>query len=366
MGNKTAKRFGFFFASLIPTFLVILLILLSVIGVVSAGGSSDSTTGKRTRLTAQEVAQKANISVERAEDVIKILNWQLSKEKFTLEGVSGSLANAERESGFDPKLTNPSGGVAGYFQWSGWDNTINGDRWRNASSRTLDSTVELELMSYELNHGYKKVKDYMQKATNPFESAKYWSEHYEGVSLSDGQTKLGKLEKDSKKWYEVFKGTIESDGSSGGNAIAGSIDVPFGQVSTDLPSGYSIDKEITKEGYITQSYPYGQCTWYVFNRAKEFGIHFDPYMGNGRDWAHKSGYEVTNTPTKHSALSFQGGQAGSHSFYGHVAFVEDVRDDGSILISECNVIKPMQETGITDYRVFTAEQAKNFYYVIGK
>ena len=220
MGNKTAKHFGFFFVSLIPTLLVILLILLSVIGVVSAGGSSGSTTGKRTRLTAQEVAQKANISVERAEDVIKILNWQLSKEKFTLEGASGSLANAERESDFDPKLTNPSGGVAGYFQWSGWDgNTINGDRWRNASSRTLDSTVELELMSYELNHGYKKVKDYMQKATDPFESAKYWSEHYEGVSLSDGQTKLEKLEKDSKKWYEVFKGTIESDGSSSSNNL---------------------------------------------------------------------------------------------------------------------------------------------------
>ena len=48
MGNKTAKHLGFFFASLIPTFLVILLIILSVIGVVSAGGSSDSTTGKRT------------------------------------------------------------------------------------------------------------------------------------------------------------------------------------------------------------------------------------------------------------------------------------------------------------------------------
>ena len=58
MGKKTAKHFGFFFASLIPTILVILLIILSVIGVVSAGGSSDSTTGKRTRLTAQEVAKK--------------------------------------------------------------------------------------------------------------------------------------------------------------------------------------------------------------------------------------------------------------------------------------------------------------------
>ena len=295
MGKKIAKQLGLLIASLLPILLVIILVIASIIGIVSAGSSSGSTTGKRTRLTAQEVAQKANISVERAEDVIKILNWQLSKEKFTLEGASGSLANAERESDFDPKLTNPSGGVAGYFQWSGWDgNTINGDRWANASSRTLDSTVELELMSYELNHGYKKVKDYMQKATDPFESAKYWSEHYEGVSLSDGQTKLEKLEKDSKKWYEVFKGTIESDGSSGGNAIAGSLDIPAGAVAMEIPNGYSIDKEITKEGYITQSYPYGECTWYVFNRAKEFGIQFDPYMGNGQDWAHKSRIHLQN------------------------------------------------------------------------
>lgn len=365
--KKTRRTFallGFFLPLL--SFLFLMLLLGGLI-TSSAGGSSGNTTGKRTRLTAQEVAQKANISVERAEDVIKILNWQLSKEKFTLEGASGSLANAERESDFDPKLTNPSGGVAGYFQWSGWDgNTINGDRWRNASSRTLDSTVELELMSYELNHSYKKVKDYMQKATDPFESAKYWSEHYEGVSLSDGQTKLEKLEKDSKKWYEVFKGTIESDGSSSGNGIAGSLDIPAGQVAMEIPSGYSIDKEITKEGYITQSYPYGECTWYVFNRAKEFGIQFDPYMGNGQDWAHKSGYEVSNTPTKHSAVSFQGMQAGGHPTYGHVAFVEDVKDDGSILISECNFVRSGQGTGITDYRVFSADEAKNFYYVIGK
>lgn len=364
--KKTRRTFALlsFFLPIL-SFLFLMLILGGLI-TSSAGGSSGSTTGKRTRLTAQEVAQKANISVERAEDVIKILNWQLSKEKFTLEGSSGSLANAERESDFDPKLTNPSGGVAGYFQWSGWDNTINGDRWAHASSRTLDSTVELELMSYELNHGYKKVKDYMQKATDPFESAKYWSEHYEGVLLSDGQTKLEKLEKDSKKWYEVFKGTIEVDDSSSGNAIAGSLDIAPGAVAMEIPNGYSIDKEITKEGYITQSYPYGECTWYVFNRAKEFGIEFDPYMGNGQDWAHKSGYEVTNTPTKHSAVSFQGTQAGGHRLYGHVAFVEDVKDDGSILISECNFVQSGQGTGITDYRVFSAEEARNFYYVIGK
>ena len=97
--NQVKKYVVAFLLSNLTTILPIILILILVMGAVVAGssGSSDSTTGKRTRLTAQEVAQKANISVERAEDVIKILNWQLSKEKFTLEGASGSLANAERE-----------------------------------------------------------------------------------------------------------------------------------------------------------------------------------------------------------------------------------------------------------------------------
>ena len=99
--KKTRRTFALlsFFLPIL-SFLFLMLLLGGLI-TSSAGGSSGSTTGKRTRLTAQEVAQKVNISVERAEDVIKILNWQLSKEKFTLEGASGSLANAERESGKD-------------------------------------------------------------------------------------------------------------------------------------------------------------------------------------------------------------------------------------------------------------------------
>ena len=105
--NQVKKYVVAFVLSNLTTILPIILVLILVMGAVVAGsqGSSDSTTGKRTRLTAQEVAQKANISVERAEDVIKILNWQLSKEKFTLEGASGSLANAEREIiCFDPSI----------------------------------------------------------------------------------------------------------------------------------------------------------------------------------------------------------------------------------------------------------------------
>lgn len=129
-----------------------------------------------------------------------------------------------------------------------------------------------------------------------------------------------------------------------------------------IPPGYSLAKKIDTSGYIASSYPWGQCTWFVFNRAKEFGISFDPYMGNGSDWRHKTGYQTTNIPTEHAAISFAPGQAGADPYYGHIVFVEQVKSDGSILISESNTVG----LGVISYRVFDAETAKQFTYVIGK
>ena len=169
---KFLFKLSLFTPLLLPIFLVVIF-AAALAGNPSSNISNGTTFGRQTTLTAKEVAQKASISEERAEDVIKILNFQLSKEGFTLAGSSGSLAVAERESGFDPKAINPSGGVAGYFQWSGWLNTINGNRWSKASRRTLDSDIQLQLMSTELNGDYKNVKTEMQKATDPAQAALY-------------------------------------------------------------------------------------------------------------------------------------------------------------------------------------------------
>ncbi|HEN6000137.1 TPA: CHAP domain-containing protein [Streptococcus agalactiae] len=135
-----------------------------------------------------------------------------------------------------------------------------------------------------------------------------------------------------------------------------------GVTSAGVPSGYSLTKAIHSDNYIAQSYPWGQCTWFVFNRGNEVGVRFDPYMGNGGDWRHKPGYTTTHTPTEHSALSFAPGQAGADPTYGHVAFVEQVKSDGSVLISESNV----KGLGVISYRTFDKETAKQFTYVIGK
>ena len=98
-----------------------------------------------------------------------------------------------------------------------------------------------------------------------------------------------------------------------------------------------------------------------FNRAKQLGITFDPYMGMGINGWKNLGIQprkhLRNTPHYHSHPS----QAGADPVYGHVAFVEQVKSDGSILISESN----FKGLGIVSYRTFDAETAKQFTYVIG-
>lgn len=335
---------GLLFPFLLPSLLLIL-----IAGSLSDSTANDSQTGQETTLTAKEVANKANISEERAKDVIQILNYQLSQEGFSLAGSAGSLAVAERESGFDPKAVNTSGGVAGYFQWSGWSSTINGNRWASAPQKTLESNVELKLMSIELNGAYADVKSKMQTASDAGEASLYWSEHYEGVALSDGQTKADKLKEDAKKWYNIFNGTLKNNKTT--VAFSGDTGLTKGTLlsSFDFPSEYNgklkygqpTSKSVTTQG--NNTYPVGQCTWYVCNRLIESGICTDPaiynFNGNGQDWVSalvSKGWKQTNSPQVGAVMSVKGGYGETTAEYGHVAFVEAVNKDGTFLISECN------------------------------
>ncbi|MDU8931474.1 amidase domain-containing protein [Lactococcus cremoris] len=88
------------------------------------------------------------------------------------------------------------------------------------------------------------------------------------------------------------------------------------------------------------SYAFGNCTQYVYNRIIQLGGQIGTHMGNGGEWginAQAQGYFTTTVPTEGYAVSFPPGVAGSSSEYGHVAFVEKVYPDNSILVSEMNV-----------------------------
>ncbi|MCT1228015.1 amidase domain-containing protein [Lactococcus lactis] len=88
------------------------------------------------------------------------------------------------------------------------------------------------------------------------------------------------------------------------------------------------------------SYAFGNCTQYVYNRIIQLGGLVGTHMGNGGERginAQAQGYFTTTVPTEGYAVSFPPGVAGSSSEYGHVAFVEKVYSDNSILVSEMNV-----------------------------
>ncbi|MBE5663713.1 amidase domain-containing protein [Staphylococcus sp. SS60] len=122
---------------------------------------------------------------------------------------------------------------------------------------------------------------------------------------------------------------------------------PFREVSDSMP------------------YPHGQCTWYVYNRMKQFGSSISGDLGDAHNWNNRAeyrDYQVSHTPKRHSAVVFEAGQFGADQQYGHVAFVEKVNSDGSIVISESNV----KGLGIISYRTINAEAAEELSYITGK
>lgn len=129
----------------------------------------------------------------------------------------------------------------------------------------------------------------------------------------------------------------------------------------------SLDRPILLDTFTSDVYSYKQCTWWVYNRAKEFGIKYGETMGNGGDWQFNPNYIVTTTPQLHSAVSFSpgqivGGQWQADPTYGHVAFVEAIHPDGSILISQSG----LGFSEVINYQEISSSDALQLHYVIGK
>lgn len=133
-------------------------------------------------------------------------------------------------------------------------------------------------------------------------------------------------------------------------------------ISTEHPL-----RSISTDHYTAASYEYKQCTWWVYNRARDFGVYYGEMMGNGSDWKYQTDYTISSTPVLHSVISFNPGQTLNDGqwyadpIYGHVAFVEVVYEDGSILISESGT----NLEGEYQTQRISARDANNLSYVIG-
>ena len=104
-------------------------------------------------------------------------------------------------------------------------------------------------------------------------------------------------------------------------------------------------------------YTWGQCTWHVFNRRAAIGKGISTYWWNANNWdnaAAADGYTINYTPTVGSIAQTDIG------YYGHVAFVERVNSDGSILVSEMNY---SASPGIMTYRTIPSYQVSSYRYI---
>lgn len=118
-----------------------------------------------------------------------------------------------------------------------------------------------------------------------------------------------------------------------------------------------------KTGYDGNHYALGNCTWYVYNRMKQFGKTIYPYMGNANQWVYNysqtPGASLVDTPQVGDIATFNDGVYGSSPIYGHVGFVEAVLEDGSFVMSEMNV----QGEYVMGYRIIKPSQGIHFIRV---
>ncbi|MFB9860770.1 LysM peptidoglycan-binding domain-containing protein [Salinicoccus siamensis] len=108
------------------------------------------------------------------------------------------------------------------------------------------------------------------------------------------------------------------------------------QVQAPVPQAPA--PSVASGSYGSNYYMTGDCTWYVFERRKEMGASVSNSWGDAKNWAsaaRSEGLQVNNTPSVGAIMQSAAFQNGSYSF-GHVAVVEAVNADGSIVVSEMN------------------------------
>lgn len=147
--------------------------------------------------------------------------------------------------------------------------------------------------------------------------------------------KLAQRQAIAKQALMWFKQPTHSGGAS---TLQSSWNFPkeYASKLKSYPSAATVSRSLNGN-----TYPIGQCTWYVYNRLSEAGAPAINWLGNGQDWVRNlvaKGWTFSNKPVAGAVCSTAGGFDYTMPTYGHVSYVEHVNEDGTFLVSECNVM----------------------------
>lgn len=147
---------------------------------------------------------------------------------------------------------------------------------------------------------------------------------------SETQQYVEKIIENSSQ-FAMIDEDVDDDGGDGGEA--GTLE-PRMKLKADK---YHVDIEAMGISSEDTTYQAFQCTWWASVRRAKIGKPVDGYMGNGGQWddsARRLGYKTGKSPKAGDVIVFEPGVLGADAGFGHVAIVEEVKENGDILISE--------------------------------
>lgn len=370
---------GYLIAILGLVFLIIL-----ILGMFA--GNSNQCQSTNTSVTVTTSADK--------EAVAQSIHDNLKKVSGVTEaGIASYLGNMEVESGFNPKSIESS---ATYDETKAMNASLSGyafglNQWDSARRVALltyaktqnkqwsDASLQLD---FALNHDGTNSDLLKQglKITDVNQATEFLRAKWE----RGGQGTTTKRQAFARNWYAKFSNgssntavdtatngteTTQNTDNTTNNASGCSTNVTQGMGTSgapvkEIPSAYK--NKIKNTNFTatssTNTYAFGQCTWYVYNRMQELGTPVENGLGNGADWYKNTkakGYKTDNQPHVGWAVSFSQGADGADATYGHVAVVEAIKDDGKhFLVSECNVVS--SGSGTVSFRELTAGTGVTF------
>ncbi|MGE5310022.1 MAG: CHAP domain-containing protein [Sphaerimonospora mesophila] len=156
-----------------------------------------------------------------------------------------------------------------------------------------------------------------------------------------------KLEDIASKYQSNIDSIMTANGLDGDTVVSGAkILIPGGTLPDNERPGYRAPTLSTNTNsgtakpsttYVPYSagntYAYGYCTWYAFNRRVQIGRPLPSNLGNANTWDNRAaaaGYVVNRTPAPGAVFQTDAGYAG------HVGVVESINADGTITVSEMN------------------------------
>jgi N-acetylmuramoyl-L-alanine amidase len=233
---------------------------------------------------------------------------------------------------------------------------VNTDTISKPQTTQAASVASHELTTYKTKQG-----DTVDSVATQFGLSKdtiKWSNNIQGDALEpgrdlaippvDGLVATAQSGDTAASLAQKYGSTAErvllfNDVDASGAIVAGTqVVIPGGQVvappaPAPTRSGGSVSTVVNFASLNAtgNGYDYGYCTWYAYNRRAALGKPIGGMWGNASSWAalaRASGFSVNSTPEIGAVMQTAYAAGG----YGHVAVVEAVNPDGSIMVSEMN------------------------------